>query len=111
MLYIKGFSHTNTSDEEEEVVKITSTPEEPKRVKKVVITHRITNDGILNAYIEREKVIANVEVKDSPFDGKQYEFDVDADLPEGQSFTVTLRNKTAGSNAGIVGYVAYEITS
>lgn len=109
MKYYEGFDHTNTTDDEEEVAEITSTEEEPKTIKRLVITHVTTNVGVLHAYVEKERVIDGITLESSPLNENPYVFDVDTELPIGQSFKPMLTNKTAGANAGVKGYIEYEI--
>ena len=109
MKYYKGFEHTNSTDDEENVTTLTSTEEEKKTLKRVVITHRLSNDTLLTAYVEREKVIDNVRIEASPVNSNPYVFDSDIEIPPGETFTLTLKNQSAGSNGGVVGYLEYEI--
>jgi len=109
MKYYKGFEHTNSTDDEETIVTLTSTEVQKKTLKRVVITHRLSNDTLLTAYIEREKVIDNVRIEASPFNDKPYVFDNDIEIPPGEMFTLTLKNQSAGSNGGVIGYLEYEI--
>jgi len=109
MKYFKGFEHTNSTDDEENVTTLTSTEEEKKTLKRVVITHRLSNDTLLTAYVEREKVIDNVRIEASPVNSNPYVFDSDIEIPPGETFTLTLKNQSAGSNGGVVGYLEYEI--
>jgi len=109
MKYYKGFEHTNSTDEEETIVTLTSTEVQKKTLKRVVITHRLSNDTLLTAYIEREKVIDNIRIEASPFNDKPYVFDSDIEIPPGEMFTLTLKNQSAGSNGGVIGYLEYEI--
>jgi len=108
--YYKGFEHTNSSDDEEKVVTLTSTEEEKKKLNAVVITHRLTNDTLLIAYLEREKIIDNIRIEASPVGKDPYRLNVDIEIPVGQTFTLMLKNQSAGSNGGVVGYYEYEIT-
>ena len=109
MKYYKGFEHTNSTDDEETIVTLTSTEVQKKTLKRVVITHRLSNDTLLTAYIEREKVIDNIRIEASPFNDKPYVFDSDIEIPPGEMFTLTLKNQSAGSNGGVLGYLEYEI--
>lgn len=106
--YIKGFNHTNSGDTEETVLTLTSTAEEPKKIIKVVIASE-TNNGIMKFYIEREAIGEDIPTG-SLSTNQLAELPVGHDLPVGQEFKLTLKNKTAGTNATIVGYVIYEIT-
>ena len=108
--YMKGFEHTNSSADEEKVVSLTSTEEEKKKVNAVVVTHRLSHDTLLIAYLEREKIIDNVRIEASPVGNDPYRFNVDIEIPPGETFTVMLKNQSAGSNGGVVGYLEYEIT-
>ena len=108
--YYKGFEHTNSSDDEEKIVTLTSTEEEKKKLNAVVITHRLSNDTLLIAYLEREKIIDNIRIEASPVGKDPYRFNVDIEIPVGQTFTLMLKNQSAGSNGGVVGYYEYEIT-
>jgi len=108
--YIKGFEHTNSGDDEESVVTLTSTEEEKKKINAVVVTHRLSNDTLLVAYLEREKIIDNARIEASPVGNDPYRFNVDIEIPPGETFTVMLKNQSAGSNGGVVGYLEYEIT-
>ncbi|MHC1567523.1 MAG: hypothetical protein ACXQTD_07425 [Candidatus Syntropharchaeia archaeon] len=109
--YYKGFDHTNSSDNEESVVTLTSTDEEPKRIRAVVITQRLSNDTLLIGYLEREKIIEDVRIEASPVGNDPFRFAVDLSIPVGETFTLKLQNQSAGSNGGVVGYLEYEITS
>ena len=107
--YYLGFEHTNSGDDEEKVVDLTSTEEEPKTLNRIVITHRLASDTLLTGYLEREKIIDNVRIEASPENENPYVFSVGLDIPVGQTFTLKLKNQSAGSNGGIVGYFEYEI--
>ena len=48
--YIQGFEHTNSGDDEESVVTLTSTEEERKKINAVVVTHRLSNDTLPVSY-------------------------------------------------------------
>ncbi len=108
--YFKGFEHTNSSDDEETVVSLTSTEEEKKKVNAVVITHRLSNDTLLVGYVEREKIVDNVRIEASPIGNEPYRLSVDIEIPPGETFTLRLKNQSAGNNGGVVGYLEYEIT-
>lgn len=108
--YYKGVDHTNTTDDEEDVVSITSTEVEKKKVVEVGIVKE-TNAGELKFYVERENL----------FEGNTYHktaqatlqnalvYSIDREIPVGQTFKLTLKNVTAGTNAALVGYVKYQI--
>ena len=107
--YYLGFDHTNSSDDEEEVEDLESTEEEPKVLNRIVITQRLSNDTLLIGYLEREKILDGIPIEASPLNENPYVFDVGLDIPIGQVFTLKLKNQSAGSNGGIVGYFEYTI--
>jgi len=107
--YYIGFDHTNSTNDEEKVLSITSTEEEPKTLNKVVITQRLLNDTILYGYLEREKIIDGVRIEASPENENPFVFAVDLEIPIGQTFSLMLKNQSAGNNGGIVGYYEYSI--
>jgi hypothetical protein len=106
MKYYKSFYHTNVSDDEEEVVKLTSTETEKIKVNAVEIAKE-TNEGLLKWLIEREEVgthntgVATIQ--------NTLNFEVDETLDVGETFKITLKNKVAGTNAFVAGVIEYEI--
>jgi len=107
--YYKGFEHTNSSDDEEDIITLTSTEEEVKYLIDVVVTHRLSHDTVVYGYIEREKIIDAVRIEASPLNENPYRFTVDLDIPAGETFTLRLKNQSSGNNGGVVGYLVYEI--
>lgn len=108
MFYYKGFRFTG-SDDEAEIVSLTSTEEEPIRVHSVVLTHFDTsNYALLYSYVEREKVMDEIRTKGMSTSYKQ-EFEINIDVPVGQRFYLTGKNGIYGSDTEVVGYVKYEI--
>ena len=106
MKYYEGFSHTNSSDNEEDVVSLTSTSEEKKKINKILIFSE-TNDGVMRWYVERERVGTHYTNKATIQNA--LEFEVDRELAEGETFKITLKNVSSGTNAAIVGAIEYEI--
>jgi len=109
--YFKGFDHMNTTDDEETVITLTSTEEEPKHLDEITVTQRLSQDTLMILYIEREKIMDNIPIEASPLNENPYVFGVDIDIPVGQTVTLKLKNQTAGSDGGVVGYVKYGITA
>jgi len=109
MFYYEGFDHANSSDKEETVIEIESSEEEPKRIIVIGIT-AVSNAGYLSAYVRREQVMNGIPTEGMNIQNV-FEIPVDIELPVGQKFKLTLKNKVAGTNAGIRGYVKYEITA
>jgi len=106
----KGFDHTNTTDDEENVLEITSTEAEVKRIVAVNIIKE-TNAGKLKFYIERENLFEENTYHKTAQWSTYYplRFIINEELDIGKTFRITLQNVTAGTNAELVGYVEYEI--
>jgi len=98
--------HVNSSDEEERVVELYSSKEEPRSIISVVL-FSWNNEGRMAFYREREKL---GEIPTGTTNTKlPIEIPINLDLPEGQRFSITLKNRVSGTNASVVGYVKYEI--
>jgi hypothetical protein len=107
MVFVKGFDHANSSDEEEEVVSLTSKETEKYKILKIILTS-VSNVGFINAYIEREKIVENLPIEGLNIQNK-FEIPIDEELEIGHTFKVTLKNKVSGTNAEVKGYVLYDI--
>lgn len=110
-LYVH-FDHANTTDNAESIARVTSTESEKKRVKSVHIIGQ-TNLGKLKPFIERESLIEGDGYIKTGVATLENELivPVDAELPIGQTFELTLQNVASGFNAALVGYIEYEITA
>ena len=98
--------HTNSSDMEEDVEELYSSKEEPVEVLEINIL-KVSNAGVLRAYIEREKIAEipteSVNILNSLV------IPINAKIPEGQKFKITLQNIVSGTNAQVIGYIRYHI--
>jgi len=108
--YEKGFDHTNTTDVEEEIVTLTSTEEEPKRITKIMIVDEPDQDGYLTGYIERERIMDKCPLFVETFGGIRRDYPIELDIPIGQTFVLKGLNKVAATNFSAAGFVEYEIT-
>lgn len=106
MRYYKVIEHANTTDKEEEVIEITSTEEEKRKINIVKISKE-TNAGYLKFYIDREQtgehLTAQLSIQNF------IEFGFGRELALGEIFKITLQNKAIGTNAEIFGLIEYEI--
>lgn len=106
MIWRKEFYHTNSSDDYETVVEIRSSEEEKKRILYVAILKEVNEGELVFKW-------QNTEI------GKTYtgqttiqnmlKYDINLDLPVGEKFLLKLKNISSGSNAKIVGFIAYEL--
>lgn len=105
--YYERIDRTNTSDAETQILELTGTKEEPKIIRELDIISA-SNSGIIRGKYERDTIM---EIPSSiGASGDNGSRPLNLVLKEGESFQLTLQNKTAGSNAGLVGFVIYEIT-
>ena len=104
--YYDQINHTNLSDNEEEILRLTSSREEPKVIESINILS-YTNKGVLRAYIEREKILEVPVGYGTIVD--VLEIKINADLLEGETFKITLQNETSGVNTSVQGFVKYQI--
>ena len=106
--FIEPIYHTNSADTETAVESLESTTEEPKRIVGLVIATD-TNGGILKLYKERDNFASIVS---GALDASgPYFIAIDLELEVGKTFSVTLTNRTAGSNAVIQGWIVWELTA
>jgi len=104
--YYEPINHTNTVNTEVDVVSLTSTNEEPKKIVAIGILKE-TNAGILRGYHERDNHL-EIPTAYSTESGIM-EYPVDLDLPVGETFALTLQNEAAGVHAQLQGYIRYEL--
>lgn len=104
--YYEPVSTVMQDNTEHEIVSITSTKEESKRIDLLQIM-KSTNEGILRVYLERDNIATIPTVTPDGSDNGKRELDVKLDV--GETLSITLQNKTAGSNAGVTGFVKYLI--
>lgn len=105
--YYERIDTTNSTDAETEILEITGTKEEPKIIHELDIISA-SNNGIIRGKYERDNIM---EIPSSiGASGDNGSRPIKLNLKEGETFQLTLQNKTAGSNAGVVGFVIYEIT-
>lgn len=109
-LYYVGIDHTNSSDDEEEVIRITATEKEPRRIISVLINSE-TNSGKLRMYIDRENLFSGESYWKTGVTTirNYYEIEVNRTLSPGETFKLTLQNITAGTNASISGAVKVDV--
>lgn len=108
--YEKGFDHTNTTDVEETIVELASTVEEPKKITQIMIVDEPDQDGYLYGYLEREKIMDGCPLFVETFGGIRRNYPIDLEIPIGQTFKLTGKNKVAATQLSASGFVEYEIT-
>lgn len=103
-----GFTDAG-ADDEHTLISITSTEEEPKVIDSIkILGVDDTNGVILSAYIERDRIMQDVNLKGVKM-SDPIEFKIGFSLPIGQALTLKAKNTTTGTNATITGEVAYTI--
>lgn len=107
--YEMGFDHTNTTDDEEEIVRVSSTEEEPKRITKIMIVDEPDQDGYLTGYLGREKIMDSCPLFVETFGGIRRDYPIELDIPVGETFVLKGKNKAAAAYFSASGFVEYEI--
>jgi len=106
MKYYDRIVHTNNTDVEVRVYERTSGEEERIRINTLNI-FRETNRGILRMYDEREH-FATLPTGEATISNRQV-IEIERELRIGQTFRLTLQNVVAGTHAGLMGFIEFEI--
>ena len=107
--YTEGFDHAST-DTGYTLITITSTEEEKKKVRAVVIAIIAAQSVLLGVTLEREDIS-----KDIPFETLIHrtpfaKIPINLEIPVGQTLKVIAKPQVAGSQGTVTGWVEYEIT-
>lgn len=107
--YTEGFDHAST-DAGYELLAISSTEEEPKKVRKIVNSCLATNAVIMSVTLEREDIAKDVPWEVMICRPPHREIMLDIDIPVGQTLKVIAKPQIAGSQGTVTGWAEYEIT-
>ena len=106
--YIKGIGTVSTATGAT-VLTLASTAEEPKTLTGLKFTSSITNTVTVTGYLEREKIIDSVDMTVFASTAPIREFLLNLDIPAGQTFTLVVADKAAGSTGTLYGWAEYQI--
>ena len=98
---------TATNDEENQIVELVSTNEEPRFIRSILILFESLANGFFRWNVERERIgnhLTNVATLRN-----HLEYVVDEAIPVGHGFRVFFQNQLGGANGRVVFVVEYEI--
>jgi len=108
MRYYTGFRTTSTN---EGVIAftLTSTEEEKKRMVSVCYTDVLTNALTAEMMLEREYIMQNIHLEVIADATPVREFELNLEIPVGETVKFQIRPLVAGSQGTLVGYYIYEL--
>ena len=109
MIYNKGLSRENSTNEGKKIFSLISKPEEKVKVRRIVITDVVSNPLIMEVWIERDRIGEAIPLEVISDATPERVIDVDAEIPEGYEFSVIIKPQTSGSQGSVRGWVEYEI--
>ena len=109
MIYNKGLSRENSTNEGKKIFSLISKPEEKVKVRRVVITDVLSNPLIMEIWVERDRIGEAIPLEVISDAMPERIIDVDAEIPEGHEFSVVIKPQTSGNQGSVRGWVEYEI--
>jgi len=109
VIYNKGLSRDNSTDEGKKIFTLTSKPEEKYKVRRIVITDVVSNPILIELWIERDRIGEAIPLEVIADATPERIIDVDAEIPEGYEFSVVIKPQTSGNQGSVRGWVEYEI--
>jgi len=109
VIYNKGINGKASSDDGNTVLQITSTEEEKKKVRRLIITDVNTNPMVLEVWLEREKICDDIPLEVANDIMPERVIDLDVEIPVGQTLKFVLKPQTSGNQGTLDGWVEYEI--
>ena len=109
VIYNRGINGKASSDDGNIVLQITSTEEEKKKVRRLIITDVNTNPIVLEVWLEREKICDDIPLEVANDIMPERVIDLDVEIPVGQTLKFVLKSQTSGNQGTLDGWVEYEI--
>ena len=109
VIYNKGLSRENSTDDGRKIFTLISRPEEKIKVRRIVITDVVSNPLIMELWIERDRIGEAIPLEVISDATPERIIDVDAEIPEGYEFSVVIKPQNAGNQGSVRGWVEYEI--
>jgi len=109
VIYNKGLSRDNSTDEGKTIFTLASKEEEKYKVRRIVITDINTNPLVMEIWLERDRIGENIPLEVIADATPERVIDVDAEIPIGYTFKVIIKPQTSGSQGSVRGWVEYEI--
>ena len=109
VIYNKGLSRDDSTDDGKTIFTLTSKEEEKKRVRRIVITDVKTNPLLMEIWVERDRIGEDIPLETISGATPERIIDIDAEIPVGYTFSVIIKPQTSGSQGSVRGWVEYEI--
>jgi len=109
VIYNKGLSRDNSTNEGKEIFSLTSKEEEKYKVRRIIITDVVTNPLIMEIWVERDRIGENIPLEVASDIAPERVIDIDAEIPVGYKFSVKIKPQTSGNQGSVRGWVEYEI--
>jgi len=111
VIYNKGLSRENSTDDGKRIFRLTSKEEEKYKVRRIVITDVVSNPLIMEIWVERDRIGDNIPLEVASDMTPERIIDIDAEIPVGYTFSVVIKPQTSGNQGSVRGWVEYEIIS
>ena len=109
MIYNKGLSRENSTNEGTKIFSLISKPEEKVKVRRIVITDVLSNPLIMEIWVERDRIGEAIPLEVISDATPERIIEIDAEIPEGYEFSVVIKPQTSGNQGSVRGWVEYEI--
>ncbi len=109
VIYNKGLSRDNSTNEGKEIFSLTSKEEEKYKVRRIVITDVNTNPLIMEIWVERDRIGENIPLEVASDLSPERVIDLDVEIPVGYTFSVKIKPQNSGNQGSVRGWVEYEI--
>jgi len=108
VIYNKGLSQENSTDDGKEIFSLTSKEEEKYKVRRIVITDVNTNPLLMEIWIERDRIGENIPLEVASNLAPERVIDIDAEIPVGHTFSVKIKPQNSGNQGSVRGWVEFE---
>ena len=109
VIYNKGLSREDSTNEGKEIFSLTSKEEEKYKVRRILITDIKDNPLIMEIWVERDRVGENIPLEPAGDLAPERVIDIDMEIPVGHTFCVKIKPQNTGSQGSVRGWVEYEI--
>jgi len=109
VIYNKGLSRDDSTDEGKTIFTLTSKEEEKYKVRRIVITDVYSNSLIMEIWVERDRIGENIPLEVASDISPERVIDIDMEIPIGHTFSVKIKPQFSGNQGSVRGWVEYEI--
>jgi len=109
VIYNKGLSRDNSTDEGKEIFSLTSKEEEKYKIRRIIITDVYTNPVIMEIWLERDRVGDNIPLGVASDLAPERVIEIDTEIPVGYNFSIKIKPQSSGNQGSVRGWVEYEI--